>query len=102
MVVWQGLRLILAGIVTGAACVLAFSRLLSRLVFDSLTDPLVFAGVLLILLAIAILASRPVGPLGSTPWLPCAPSDGTPYFEESPVDPCVLCAPTLKAERRDL
>jgi ABC-type antimicrobial peptide transport system permease subunit len=58
MVVWQGLRLILTGIVTGVACALAFSRLLSRLVFGiSLTDPLVFAGVPLILLAIAILAS---------------------------------------------
>jgi predicted permease len=58
LILWQGMRLIVAGIAIGAACALGFSRLLSGLVYGvSVTDPLVFASVTVVLAASAFLAS---------------------------------------------
>ncbi|HLY17190.1 MAG TPA: ABC transporter permease, partial [Bryobacteraceae bacterium] len=58
MIFWQGGRLILVGIGAGIASAFAFSRALSGLVYGvSLNDPLVFAGVPAVLIAVAAAAS---------------------------------------------
>ena len=58
MVLWQGMRLILIGVVAGAIGAIALSRLMSGLVYGvSLTDPLVFLSVTTVLLLSALLAS---------------------------------------------
>jgi len=57
MVVWQGLRLALIGVAIGIAGALALTRFLSSLLYGvKPTDPLVFAAVSLILIAVAIAA----------------------------------------------
>jgi putative ABC transport system permease protein len=58
MIFWQGGRLILVGIGAGIACGFTFSRALPGLVYGvSLNDPLVFAGVPAVLIAVAAAAS---------------------------------------------
>ncbi|MBI4873690.1 MAG: FtsX-like permease family protein [Acidobacteria bacterium] len=58
LVVRQGLALTLAGIAIGLAGAVALTRLLASLVFGvSTTDPVTFAGVALLLLAVAAAAS---------------------------------------------
>lgn len=57
MVLGQGMRTILIGIVIGLAGSLALTRILKSLLFDvSTTDPLTFAGVILFLAVAALLA----------------------------------------------
>ncbi len=57
MVVSQGLKLVVIGIVTGLVAVLVLSRLLASLLFEvSATDPLTFAGVALLLTGVALMA----------------------------------------------
>jgi ABC-type antimicrobial peptide transport system permease subunit len=58
MVVGQGLRLAAVGIVAGIAGAFALSRILARFLYGvTVTDPLTYAGVAALLLAVAILAS---------------------------------------------
>ena len=58
LVVGQGMRLALLGVCIGLAAALALSRVLQTLLFDvKPTDPLTFAGVSLLLLLVALLAS---------------------------------------------
>jgi predicted permease len=58
LVMWQGLRQTMVGLVLGTALALAISRVLSALLFQvSPQDPLTFAGVVFVLLASASLAS---------------------------------------------
>jgi ABC-type antimicrobial peptide transport system permease subunit len=57
MVLWQGMKFILAGAVIGIVGALALSRVLAQLVYGvSTTDPLVFSVVPVILLAVALCA----------------------------------------------
>jgi macrolide transport system ATP-binding/permease protein len=57
MVVGQGMRLVLAGIVLGVACSLALTRLMQSLLFEiSPTDPLTFVTVSGVLAVVAFLA----------------------------------------------
>jgi len=57
MVVWRGMRLAAAGLVLGMAAAVPATRALEALIFGvSATDPLTFAGVALLLLAVAWLA----------------------------------------------
>jgi ABC-type antimicrobial peptide transport system permease subunit len=54
----QGLRLSVAGIVIGVIAALALTRLLAAMLFHlSTTDPLTFAGISLLFLAVAVAAS---------------------------------------------
>ncbi len=58
MVVKQSMRVILIGLGAGLAGALICSRVLSKLLFNTTaTDPLTFAGVALVLLSVALLAS---------------------------------------------
>lgn len=58
LIVCQGLALSLAGVVIGLAAALGLTRVLSSLLFQvSTTDPFVFAGVAVLLVLIAFLAS---------------------------------------------
>jgi putative ABC transport system permease protein len=58
MVMAQGLRLSLAGIVIGAAAAVALTRLISGLLFHtSATDPLTYAAIAVIFLPVALAAS---------------------------------------------
>jgi putative ABC transport system permease protein len=57
MILSQGLRTVLVGIVVGIAGSLALTRALQSLLFMvSATDPLTFAGVILLLICVAVLA----------------------------------------------
>ena len=57
LVVWQGARLALMGVSIGIAGALALTRLMTKLLYGvSATDPLTFAGLALILTAVAIAA----------------------------------------------
>ncbi len=57
LVVWQGTRLALMGVSIGIAGALALTRLMTKLLYGvSATDPLTFAGLALILTAVAIAA----------------------------------------------
>jgi len=57
MVVWQGMRLVLDGLVLGVAASLALSRFIAAFLYGvQAWDPLVFAGVPLVLGAVALLA----------------------------------------------
>ena len=57
LVLGQGLWLTLLGIASGLAVALALTRLMRSLLFDvSATDPLIFAGIALLLLLVALLA----------------------------------------------
>jgi ABC-type antimicrobial peptide transport system permease subunit len=57
MVVAHGLRLILIGLVFGVAGALALTRFLSSMLYGvKPTDPLTFAAVAIILIAVALLA----------------------------------------------
>jgi predicted permease len=57
LVVGEGLRLALAGLVIGLAAAFALTRLMTSLLFGvNPTDPLTFAGVSLLLVAVALLA----------------------------------------------
>jgi predicted permease len=58
MVVWQGLRLTIAGMVIGLALALGLTRVLSSVLYGiSASDPLTFGGVALALATVAALAS---------------------------------------------
>jgi putative ABC transport system permease protein len=58
LIVGSGMALVLAGIMIGLAGALALSRALSSLLYEvSATDPMTFAGVSLVLIAVALLAS---------------------------------------------
>ncbi|MGH7465893.1 MAG: FtsX-like permease family protein, partial [Longimicrobiales bacterium] len=57
MVVMQGLRLALAGVVIGAVLALALARLLRTMLLVSPTDPVAIAGAAALLTAVAVLAS---------------------------------------------
>jgi putative ABC transport system permease protein len=57
LVVGEGLRLTLAGVAAGLAASFALTRVMQRLLFGvSATDPLVFAGVAIALVAVALVA----------------------------------------------
>src|SRR5262249_32484063 len=58
MVVWRGMRLALTGVALGLAGALALTRVMKNLLFDvSATDPATFAIIVLLLLAVALIAS---------------------------------------------
>jgi ABC-type antimicrobial peptide transport system permease subunit len=57
LILWQGTRLALLGIFIGIVGALALTRLMTKLLYGvSATDPLTFAGLALILAAVAIAA----------------------------------------------
>ncbi len=57
LVIGNGARLVLVGIVAGAAVAVALTRLMTSLLFDvSATDPLTFASVAILLLFVALMA----------------------------------------------
>jgi ABC-type antimicrobial peptide transport system permease subunit len=57
LILWQGTRLALLGICIGIVGALALTRLMTKLLYGvSATDPLTFAGLALILAAVAIAA----------------------------------------------
>jgi putative ABC transport system permease protein len=57
LIVGQGLRLVLSGVVIGLVAAFGLTRLLSTLLFEvSATDPLTFASIVLLLAVIALLA----------------------------------------------
>jgi ABC-type antimicrobial peptide transport system permease subunit len=57
MVLGQGMRTILIGVVIGTAGAFALTRTVSSLLFGvRATDPLTFAGVMLLLIAVALVA----------------------------------------------
>ena len=58
MVVWRGMRLTLIGAALGLAGALALTRVIKNLLFNvSATDPATFAGVALLLVGVALIAS---------------------------------------------
>jgi ABC-type antimicrobial peptide transport system permease subunit len=58
LVVKQGMMLALGGVVIGLIAALAFSHLVSGLLFDvKATDPLTFAGIAILLTIVALVAS---------------------------------------------
>jgi predicted permease len=58
MVVWQGLKVVLVGAVTGVGVALASTQLLDTLLYGiSAVDPIVFGGMTALLLAVGLLAS---------------------------------------------
>jgi ABC-type antimicrobial peptide transport system permease subunit len=58
LVVGEGARLAVSGVVIGIAASLVITRLLSSLLFGvSATDPITFAGVAVVLCVVALLAS---------------------------------------------
>jgi putative ABC transport system permease protein len=58
MVVWRGMRLTLIGVALGLAAALALTRVMKNLLFNvSATDPSTFAGIALLLLSVACVAS---------------------------------------------
>ncbi len=57
LVIGQGMRLTLIGILIGLGGALALTRLMKTLLFEvSATDPLTFGGVALLLMSVALLA----------------------------------------------
>jgi predicted permease len=57
MVVWQGMRLVLVGVLVGIAAALALSRLIAAFLYGVQSwDPLVFVSVPLVLAAVALVA----------------------------------------------
>jgi putative ABC transport system permease protein len=57
LVVGQGLQLVLAGVLLGLAGSLAFTRVLASILFEmSARDPITFASVTLVLVAVAVVA----------------------------------------------
>jgi putative ABC transport system permease protein len=57
LILGEGLRLTLAGVTAGLAASFALTRVMQRLLFGvSATDPLVFAGVAIALVAVALVA----------------------------------------------
>jgi predicted permease len=58
MVLWQGLKMCLAGVAIGLAVAAAAARLMQQMIYGvSPSDPLTLAGVTLILVAVALVAS---------------------------------------------
>jgi ABC-type antimicrobial peptide transport system permease subunit len=58
MVLWQGIRPVVAGLAVGIAGALAAGRILSSLLFQvSARDPLTIGGVALVLLAVSVAAA---------------------------------------------
>ena len=58
MVLWQGIRPVVAGLAAGIAGALAAGRILSSLLFQvSARDPLIIGGVALVLLAVSVVAA---------------------------------------------
>jgi predicted permease len=58
MVLWQGIRPVVAGLAVGIAAALAAGRILSSLLFQvSARDPLTIGGVALVLLAVSVVAA---------------------------------------------
>jgi putative ABC transport system permease protein len=58
LVIWQGMKPVIAGVALGLAAACALTRVISTLLFNvSATDPAIFAGVAAILAAVAMLAS---------------------------------------------
>jgi putative ABC transport system permease protein len=58
MVLWRGMRLALIGVALGLGAALALTRVMKNLLFNvSATDPATFAGIALVLLIVALIAS---------------------------------------------
>ena len=58
MVLWQGIRPVVAGLAVGIVGALAAGRILSSLLFQvSARDPLTIGGVALVLLAVSVVAA---------------------------------------------
>ena len=58
LVLWQGLKLASLGVIAGLLCAAGLTRLMTSLLYDvSPGDPLTFAGVAMVLLMVALLAS---------------------------------------------
>ena len=56
LVLSSGLSLVGIGVAVGLVAALAFTRLMTQLLFVSPTDPLAFVGTLVVLLVVALLA----------------------------------------------
>jgi ABC-type antimicrobial peptide transport system permease subunit len=57
MVIWQGMRLALIGVALGGVAALALTRVMKNLLFEvSPTDPVTFALITLLLIAVALIA----------------------------------------------
>jgi putative ABC transport system permease protein len=58
MVLWQGLKMCLAGVAIGLAVAAAAARMMQQMIYGvGPSDPLTLAGVTLILVAVALVAS---------------------------------------------
>jgi ABC-type antimicrobial peptide transport system permease subunit len=58
MIMMQGMSVIVLGLAVGIVCALAFSRVMRALLFETtVNDPLTFAGVALMFLAVGLAAS---------------------------------------------
>ena len=85
LVVWQGIRLAIVGVVIGIAAAFGLTRFISSFLFGVKTrDPLVFVTVPILLSLIALLAVWVPATDASPRRRPCASSDRAEHFRPHP------------------